>query len=101
MRVAPGRRTRSEGRGGETMSDNDAGHEVIERLEWSEPKQDPTPESRLRAFSRRTALTGTAAGVAALVLDACGGSSNNSSSTSKAAAGTPASGVFGEQSKFK
>jgi simple sugar transport system substrate-binding protein len=83
------------------MSDNDAGHEVIERLEWSERKQDPTPASRLRAFSRRTALTGTAAGVAALVLDACGGSSNNNSSTSKAAAGTPASGVFGEQSKFK
>jgi simple sugar transport system substrate-binding protein len=83
------------------MSDNDAGHEVIERLEWSERKEEPTPESRFRAFSRRTALTGTAAGVAALVLDACGGSSNNSSNTSKAAAGTPATGVFGEQSKFK
>jgi simple sugar transport system substrate-binding protein len=81
------------------MSDNDAGHEVIERLEWSERKEDPTPESRFRAFTRRTALTGTAAGVAALVLDACGGDDNNK--TSKAASGTPATGVFGEQGKFK
>jgi simple sugar transport system substrate-binding protein len=82
------------------MSENDAGHEVIERLEWSERKQDPSPESRFRAFTRRTALTGTAAGVAALVLDACGGD-DSSSKTSKAAAGTPASGIFGEQGKFK
>jgi simple sugar transport system substrate-binding protein len=82
------------------MSDNDAGHEVIERLEWSERKQEPTPESRFRAFSRRTALTGVAAGAAAFVLDACGGD-DSSSKTSKAAAGTPASGIFGEQGKFK
>jgi simple sugar transport system substrate-binding protein len=82
------------------MSDNDAGHEVIERLEWSERKQEPTPESRFRAFSRRTALTGVAAGAAAFVLDACGGD-DSSNKTSKAAAGTPASGIFGEQGKFK
>ena len=43
------------------MSDNDAVHEVIERLEWSESEQEPTPEKRWRGLTRRTALTGGAA----------------------------------------
>jgi simple sugar transport system substrate-binding protein len=84
------------------MSDNDAGHEVVERLEWSERKQDPTPESRFRAFTRRSALTGTAAGVAALVLDACGGGDNGkTSNAASSSSGTPASGIFGENNSFK
>jgi simple sugar transport system substrate-binding protein len=70
-------------------------HEAIERLEWEDAREDPTPHSRLKAFSRRTALTGGAAGLAATILAACGGSSNNSKTTTTAAAGTPASGVFG------
>ncbi len=81
------------------MSENDAGHEVVERLEWSESEQDPTPEKRWRALTRRTALTGAGAGVAAFVLDACGGSDKKS--TSAAQSGTPASGVFGDQKAFK
>ncbi len=82
------------------MSDNDAVHEVIERLEWSESEQEPTPEKRWRGLTRRTALTGAGAGIAAFVLDACGGG-DNKKSTSAAQSGTPASGVFGEQKAFK
>jgi simple sugar transport system substrate-binding protein len=83
-----------------TMSDHDVVHEAIERLEWSERGQEPTPHSRWRAFTRRTALSGSAAGIAAFVLNACGG--DDKKETSQAAQqGTPASGVFGEQEGFK
>ncbi|HEY6760541.1 MAG TPA: sugar ABC transporter substrate-binding protein [Baekduia sp.] len=88
------------------MSDLDPVHEAIERLEWMDGKDEETPHSRLRAFSRRTALTGGAAGLAATILAACGGGSNNSKTTTTAAAqsggGTAASSVFGPQdSKLK
>ena len=54
-------------------------------------------------MSRRTALTGGAAGVAAFILNACGGGKKTSSTgtTTAAAAGTPAAGVFGSQPKLK
>ena len=48
-------------------------HEAIERLEWADAKEEDTPESRLRALTRRTALTGGAAGLATAILTACGG----------------------------
>jgi len=73
-------------------------NEAIERLEWEDSREESTPHSRLRAFSRRTALTGGAAGLAATILAACGGGSD-SKTTTTAAAGTPASGVFGASSK--
>src|SRR5262245_20934764 len=83
--------------------DLDAAEEVIERLEWADGKQEDTPHKRLRDVSRRTALTGGAAGIAALILQACGGGSKKSSTgtTPAAAAGTPAAGVFGSQPKMK
>jgi simple sugar transport system substrate-binding protein len=75
-------------------------HEALERLEWEDDRQDQTPQSRLRAFSRRAALTGGAAGMAAAILQACGGGSK--SKTTASASGTPASGVFGgSSSKLK
>jgi simple sugar transport system substrate-binding protein len=69
--------------------------EALERLEWEDDRQEETPRSRFRAFSRRAALTGGAAGVAASILAACGGSSKSTTTGTAAASGTPASGVFG------
>jgi simple sugar transport system substrate-binding protein len=80
------------------VSELDPVHEAIERLEWMDGKEEETPQSRLRAFSRRAALTGGAAGMAATILAACGGS-NNSKTTTTAAAQTSGGGggssVFG------
>ncbi|HEX5924176.1 MAG TPA: substrate-binding domain-containing protein, partial [Baekduia sp.] len=54
-------------------------------------------------MSRRTALTGGAAGVAAFILTACGGGNKTSSTgtTAAKAQGTPAAGIFGSQPKLK
>jgi simple sugar transport system substrate-binding protein len=84
------------------MPQEDLIHDAIERLEWDERKDDDGPGKKLRQFTRRTALTGGAAGIAALVLQACGGSSTSSSpsssvtgSASAATGGSAASGIFG------
>ena len=83
--------------------DLDPVHEAIERLEWADGKQEDTPHTRWRDITRRTALTGGAAGVAAFILNACGGGKKTTSTgtTAAAAAGTPAAGVFGSQPKLK
>jgi simple sugar transport system substrate-binding protein len=90
------------------MSDGDAVHDAVERLEWDERKQDETPHSKLRQLTRRTALTGGAAGIAAVMLEACGGSSSSSSSSSSGTAsaatgggGSAASGIFGASKPLK
>ena len=89
------------------MSDSEFFGDAVERLEWDERKEDESPYKRLRQFSRRTALTGGAAGIAAMVLEACGSSSSSSSSsgTSSASAatggGSAASGIFGSGQSYK
>jgi simple sugar transport system substrate-binding protein len=84
------------------MSDEDVVHDAVERLEWDERKQDETPASKLRQFTRRTALTGGAAGIAALALEACGGSSSSSSSTASASGGgSAAASIFGSGQHYK
>jgi simple sugar transport system substrate-binding protein len=80
------------------MADEDIIHDAVERLEWDERKEEETPYKKWRQLTRRTALTGGAAGIAAMVLEACGAKSS-STSTSKAAT-TPttssaASSIFG------
>ena len=80
------------------MSPDDLMGDAVERLEWDERKEDENPVKKWRQLTRRTALTGGAAGIAALILEACGSSS--SSTTSKAASGGgggsgAASGIFG------
>ena len=76
--------------------ESDFAHEAIERLEWADSKEEDTPESRMRAVTRRTALTGGAAGLATAIIAACGGSSSPSKSTAQttSSSGTPASGIF-------
>src|SRR5437660_1081612 len=83
----------------ETMSETEFFGDAIERLEWDERKEDDTPFKRWRHFTRRTALTGGAAGIAAMVLEACGSSS--SSSSSAASGGSAASGIFGSSQSYK
>ena len=86
------------------MPDEDLIHEAVERLEWDERKVDETPHKRLSQVTRRTALTGGAAGIAALALQACGGSSSKSTSAKAATGGgggSAAAGIFGDSSKYK
>jgi simple sugar transport system substrate-binding protein len=72
-------------------SGQDVVDDAIERLEWDEARREPTPHTKLRALTRRTALTGAGAAAAALAIEACGGGGSSSSS---AASGTPAAGLF-------
>ena len=80
------------------MSDSkDVMGDVVERLEWDERKEEETPYKRWRQFTRRSALTGGAAGLAAMVLEACG----SSSSSSSAAGGSNAASIFGSSQSYK
>jgi len=81
------------------MSDaEDIMGDAVERLEWDERKVEETPFKKWRQLTRRTALTGGAAGVAAMILEACGSSS---SSSSKAAVPTSAaSSIFGTTATY-
>ena len=83
------------------MSHQDHVDEVVERLEWADDRAEDVSSRRWLEVTRRTALSGCAAGVAALVLDACGGGDNKAKSTATAQGGTPATGVFGEGEKLK
>src|SRR4051794_6444300 len=83
------------------MSDQDAVDDVMERLEWADDK-DGKPYSRVRAMTRRTALSGGAAGLATAVLAACGGDKNTTTSSKAATtSGSPASGIFKSDKKYK
>ena len=80
------------------MSPDDVMGDAVERLEWDERKEEETPYKRWRHFTRRTALSGGAAGVAAMILEACGSSKP---STSKAASGgSSASAIFGVNQSY-
>src|SRR3954452_7589766 len=83
------------------MSELDPVHDALERLEWAEGKQEETPVTRWRAVTRRTALTGGAAGLAAATLGACGSSGNDSKATATAAAAEDGGNVFGSEGKLK
>jgi simple sugar transport system substrate-binding protein len=80
------------------MSDLDPVHEALERLEWSDGKQDATPHSRLRGITRRAALTGGAAAVVSTAIAACGGDGNKPASSN---AQGSASGTFGSSKKYR
>jgi simple sugar transport system substrate-binding protein len=80
------------------MADEDITYDAVERLEWDERREQDSPYKRWRQFTRRTALTGGAAGVAALVLEACGSSSKT---TAAASGGSAAAGIFGTSQSYK
>jgi simple sugar transport system substrate-binding protein len=81
------------------VSQEDIVGDAIERLEWDERKQEETPGKNWRQLTRRTALTGAAAGIAAAALEACG--SSKSTSTSAAATTSSGSGPFGNSGGHK
>jgi simple sugar transport system substrate-binding protein len=91
--------------GRDAAKDLDAVNDVVERLEWEDARREETPHSRMAALTRRTALTGGAAGLATAILAACGGGSDkNTTSTSQAqspSSGSPAAGIFKSSAKYK
>jgi simple sugar transport system substrate-binding protein len=92
----------SGGGGGDQVEENDAANEAIERLEFTDDRDEPKELKRWRHLTRRTALAGGGAGLATLILQACGGGSKSTSGTTAAKAqGTPAAGIFGSSSKLK
>jgi simple sugar transport system substrate-binding protein len=88
------------------MSELDPVHDALERLEWLDEKQgEETPVSKFRALTRRSALTGGAAGVIGAMLAACG-SSNKPTNASATPKPKPQSsggggGIFGTTQKWK
>jgi simple sugar transport system substrate-binding protein len=81
------------------MSDTDYGDEAVERLEHSDRIEAASGLSALtgpgfdrRAFLRRTALTGVAAGSVSTLLAACGSSASSSSSSNT---------IFGSHPAYK
>jgi simple sugar transport system substrate-binding protein len=74
------------------MSVTDQAHEAVERLEYAERGLVESPGFNRRAFLRRTALTGVAAGTVGSLLSACG---------SSASSGGTAVAVFGVKKTYK
>jgi simple sugar transport system substrate-binding protein len=86
------------------MSELDPVHDALERLEWSERKEEETPISKWRQVTRRAALTGGAAGMVSAMLAACGSSSSkpgNASATPKPQSSGGGGGIFGSNKKLK
>jgi simple sugar transport system substrate-binding protein len=83
------------------MSEHDVVDDAIERLEWDERKEEDTPFKRWRQLTRRTALTGGAAGIAAMVLEACGSSSSKTTTATASGGGTNAASIFGSSGSYK
>jgi simple sugar transport system substrate-binding protein len=87
------------------MSELDPVHDALERLEWADAKEgEETPLSRFKAMTRRSALTGSAAGIIGAALAACGSSNNkpsNASATPKPQSGGGGGGIFGSNKKLK
>ncbi len=81
------------------MSQEDIVGDAIERLEWDERKQEETPHKNWRQLTRRTALTGAAAGIAAAALEACGSSKSTSSAAATTSSG--GSGPYGSSGGHK
>ena len=62
--------------------DDDALDDVMERLEWADRKEgDDLPDKRWLNLTRRTALSGGAAGLATFILQACGGGGKKDTTT--------------------
>jgi simple sugar transport system substrate-binding protein len=76
------------------MSEFDAVHDALERLEWHDDRPERATGSRRCAVTRRAALTGAAAGTAALLLEACGSTSSSTGRDSASAVFKPAQGTY-------
>jgi simple sugar transport system substrate-binding protein len=72
--------------------------DAVERMEWDERKVEDTPAKKWHQITRRTAMSGGAAGIAALILEACG--SSKKTSTAAASGGSASSGIFGTSQSY-
>jgi simple sugar transport system substrate-binding protein len=79
------------------LPDNDIVDDAIERLEWRDKRSGDV--SRVAQITRRTALTGGAAGLTAALLDACGGSGG--AKTNAKAPGSGISSIFGVSGGYR
>jgi simple sugar transport system substrate-binding protein len=75
------------------MSDPDHVLEAVERLDYMDRAQGARPGFNRRAFLRRSAMTGVAAGSVGALLSACGSSASSSGGGSES--------VFGKHKKYK
>ncbi|HSZ13235.1 MAG TPA: sugar ABC transporter substrate-binding protein [Solirubrobacteraceae bacterium] len=78
------------------MGDTDQAHGAVEQLEYLERDEIGRSGFDRRAFLRRTALTGMAAGSVSTLLSACGSSASSGSS-----GGGNSAGVFGSHPAYK
>jgi simple sugar transport system substrate-binding protein len=76
------------------MPDTDQARELADRLDYLDRPEVDLPGFDRRAFLRRTALTGIAAGSVGTILSACGSNSSSASSGSSAS-------IFGSHPKYK
>ncbi|HEV3283594.1 MAG TPA: sugar ABC transporter substrate-binding protein [Solirubrobacteraceae bacterium] len=74
------------------MADTDQAYDALERLEHLDRSEVDRPGFNRRAFLRRTALTGAAAGSVSTILAACGSSASSSGGSSS---------VFGSHKNYK
>src|SRR6476646_8874037 len=74
------------------MSDTDQAHEAVELLDFLDRPEEGRPGFDRRAFLRRTALTGVAAGSVSTIIAACG---------SSASSGGTSNSVFGAHPSYK
>jgi simple sugar transport system substrate-binding protein len=79
------------------MADTDQAQEAVERLEYLDREDVGRPGIDRRAFLRRTALTGMAAGSASAILSACGSSASSGSSSG----GGGSASIFGSHPSYK
>ena len=79
------------------MADTDQANEAVEKLDFLDRGNEERPGFDRRAFLRRTALTGVAAGSVSTILAACG----SSTSSSSASGGSGASSIFGSSKSYK
>ncbi|MCW3020288.1 MAG: sugar transporter, periplasmic sugar-binding protein [Solirubrobacterales bacterium] len=75
------------------MPDTDQAHEAVEQLDYLEREHEDRPGFDRRAFLRRSALTGIAAGSVGSLLAACGSSASSGSGGSAS--------VFGSHPSYK
>jgi simple sugar transport system substrate-binding protein len=77
-----------------SMSEPDATRDALERLEWGDKKA--ANASTPAHVTRRTALTGGAAGLAAVLLEACGSAGGSGTTNADAATtSSPVASIFG------
>ena len=81
------------------MSEHDATDDALERLEWSDTKSRRV--SRAAQITRRTALTGGAAGLAAALLEACGSAAGGHATAHGHPDAGPVASVFGVSGGYR